>query len=93
MRSKELVALMQEFYFLLIFTKVVTEHERSKCHREAEAAEKSRVSVAKSGGFFRRQMDRRDDATITAMRTLLWLVKENVAVAKWESLKGMSLCH
>ena len=61
-------------------SEVVAEHEASKAHREAEEAEKIRVSVQTQGGLFRRQMQRRDDATIIAMRTLLWLVKENVAL-------------
>ena len=69
--------------------KVNAQHEASKGHRFAKAAEKTRISVAKGGGSFRRQMNCRDDATMACMRTLLWLVKENVALMKWELLKGM----
>ena len=37
-------------------SEVVAEHEASKAHREAEEAEKIRVSVQTQGGLFRRQM-------------------------------------
>ena len=67
---------------------VVAEHEASKAYREAEEAEKTRVSVQKQGGLSRTQMQR-DDATIIAMLALLWLVKDSVAPSKWDSLKGM----
>lgn len=67
---------------------VVREHEGSKAHRDSEAAHNLERSVSSQGGFFAKQATRRDEAVITAMRTLLWLVKENVALEKWNSLKG-----
>jgi len=72
---------------------VVAEHERSKCHRDAEVAAKTRAAVVKQGGLFGNQIAKRDDATMVAMKLLFWLLKENVALEKWNSLKGKSKHH
>lgn len=67
---------------------VVRQHEASKAHRDAEAAEQTRSGVEKQGGLFARQIVRRDNTTMFAMKLLYWLVKENIALDKWNSLKG-----
>ncbi len=39
--------------------------------------------------MFASQMARRDNATVMAMKLLFWLIKENLALEKWNSLKGL----
>ena len=70
---------------------VVVEHERSKPHREAHAAAQTKKSVEKQGGMFACAIAQRDSATTLAMKLLLWVIKENVALDKWNSLKGRQL--
>ena len=43
---------------------VVREHECSKGHRDASEAHRTAQSVQREGGFFARQMQRRDDAAV-----------------------------
>ena len=67
---------------------VVREDECSKGHREASEAHRTAQSVQREGGFFARQMQRRDDAAVLAMQAMFWLIKENIGLEKWNSLKG-----
>ena len=38
-------------------------------------------------GMFAKQFAQRDDAVVVAMKLLFWLIKENITVEKWNSLK------
>lgn len=68
---------------------VVREHEQSKMHRDSESAEQTQRGVQqKPGGMFHVQLARRDDTAKLFMKILYWIIKENVALEKWNSLKG-----
>ena len=68
---------------------VVQEHEGSKMHRDANAARRTQEGVQRMGpgGMFAKQFAQRDDAVVVAMKLLFWLIKENIALEKWNSLK------
>ena len=68
---------------------VVHEHEQSKMHWDSESAEQAQRGVQqKPGGMFHVQLARRDDTAKLFMKILYWIIKENVALEKWNSLKG-----
>ena len=68
---------------------VVREHEQSKMQRDSESAEQTQHAVKqKPGGVFHVQLARRDDTAKLFMKILHWIIKENVALEKWNSLKG-----
>lgn len=67
---------------------VVTEHEKSKMHRDANAARQTKQTIDRRG-MFAAQFARRDEAALMAMKLLFWVVKENVALEKWNSLKTL----
>lgn len=68
---------------------VVREHEASKMHRASVCAEQTQRGVqARSGGIFHVQLARRDDTAKLFMKILYWIIKENIALEKWNSMKG-----
>ena len=68
---------------------VVREHEQSKVHQDSESAEQTQRGVQqKPGGMFHVQLARHDDTAKLFMNILYWIIKENVALERWNSLKG-----
>ncbi len=57
-------------------------------HRDCETLEKTRLSVVRGGGLFAAQVAKRDEGALLAMKVLFFLVKENIALEKWNNLKG-----
>ena len=58
-------------------------------HRDANAARRTQEGVQRMGprGMFAKQFAQRDNAVVVAMKLLFWLIKENIALEKWNSLK------
>ena len=57
-------------------------------HRDSESAEQTQRGVQqKLGGMFH-VFARRDDTAKLFMKILFWIIEKNVALEKWNSLKG-----
>ena len=58
-------------------------------HRDANAARRTQEGVQRMGpgGMFAKQFAQRDDAVVVAMKLPFWLLKENIALKKWNSVK------
>ena len=58
-------------------------------HRDSECAKETQCSVQKEmGGVFHIHLARHDDTAKLFRKILYWVVKENVPLWKWNSVKG-----